>query len=153
MSIVCPKIGVIYLLLSNWSETPATAWKFFLLLHIILLFLYNTIKKVKFITREPALSLNLTVKLSCEDPFNHFNYAIQSLHIKFIFRHVFGGPFFYTEKHCNGQTILISLTQLTAAEVTDDFENKRSASLNFLFLLSALLFVFLKETNIELMKM
>lgn len=28
--------------------------------------------------------------------------------------------------------------QLTAIEVIDDFENKRSASLNFLFLLSAL---------------
>ena len=34
---------------------------------------------------------------------------------------------------------------LTAAEVTDDLENNLSASLNFLFLLSALLFVFLKN--------
>ena len=36
----------------------------------------------------------------------------------------------------------------TAAEVTDDFENSRSASLNFLFRLSALLFVFLQQTVI-----
>ena len=34
---------------------------------------------------------------------------------------------------------------LTAADVTDDLENNLSASLNFLFLLSALLFVFLKN--------
>jgi len=34
----------------------------------------------------------------------------------------------------------------TAADVTDDLENKRSASLNFLFLLSPLLLVFLATT-------
>lgn len=40
----------------------------------------------------------------------------------------------------------ISLTNiLTAADVTDDLEKRRSASLNFLFRLSALLFVFLKS--------
>lgn len=34
---------------------------------------------------------------------------------------------------------------LTTADVTEDFENNRSASLNFRFLLSALLFVFLRR--------
>ena len=34
--------------------------------------------------------------------------------------------------------------KLTAAEVTEDLEKSLSASLNFLFLLSALLFVFLE---------
>lgn len=40
-------------------------------------------------------------------------------------------------------------SQLTAAEVTDDLEKSRSASLNFLFRLSALLLavVFLKNSN------
>ncbi len=48
------------------------------------------------------------------------------------------------KEHSHLSTVAKYVKVFTEAEVTDDLENKRSASLNFLFLLSALLFVFLK---------
>lgn len=41
--------------------------------------------------------------------------------------------------------LIISKNRLTAADVTEDLENNLSASLNFLFLLSPLLLVFLEK--------